>query len=211
MEQGAFSELRGAGSYIQSLNIAEDSHSDTEDDESSAAGKADGQSEADKPAEDIKKEEEERIQSSDRGTFKYYLESARWINHGISAMYIILQGLLIMLRCKSWRHCLGWREEEANCLSDVWITWWGDATFRPSGDVGFWLGIYGFLSISEPIFIGLAIMSVLHDSRLRYMFSLTANQASPDLYWPGERANPPRPIVNRGDEVSVRHPLMQPS
>lgn len=43
---------------------------------------------------------------------------------------------------------------------DVWITWWGDGKFRPSDDVGFWLGLYTSMSVAETVFISLAIMYV---------------------------------------------------
>jgi hypothetical protein len=48
----------------------------------------------------------------------------------------------------------------ANQSVDVWITWWGDGRFRPSDDVGFWLGLYTSMSVTETIFISLAIMYV---------------------------------------------------
>lgn len=93
VEQGTFADLRSQGKYIQSLDISEpDSDSDKESvsDEPKAT-------ETVKPI-TVKKEAEQK-RSSDTATFKYYLASTKWFNLIVSAVYIVLQGVLIMLRC----------------------------------------------------------------------------------------------------------------
>ncbi|RSM15280.1 hypothetical protein CEP52_000842 [Fusarium oligoseptatum] len=43
----------------------------------------------------------------------------------------------------------------------VWITWWGDGKGRDSTDVGYWLSIYGVLSLLEGFLITMAIAMFL--------------------------------------------------
>lgn len=96
VEQGTFADLRSRGKYIRSLDISEpDSDSDKESVAESGPKAAD---ETVKPI--TAKEEVELKRSSDTATFKYYLASTRWFNLIISAVYIVLQGVLIMLRCR---------------------------------------------------------------------------------------------------------------
>ncbi|KAK2593714.1 hypothetical protein QQS21_008579 [Conoideocrella luteorostrata] len=139
VEQGTFTDLRTRGKYIQSLDITEP---DTESDEEESTSRTEVKEMTDEVKPLTMRAEVEQKRSSDRATFKYYLASVRWFNLIVSASYVILQGVLIMMRY-------------------VWITWWGDGKFRPSDDVGFWLGLYTAMSMGETVFISLAIMEGL--------------------------------------------------
>ncbi|KAL6360528.1 hypothetical protein LRP88_06234 [Fusarium phalaenopsidis] len=144
IEQGTFSDLRSGGGYVESLDIS--SHFDERD--SSPYESSDSPSESKRPESQPQQQKDEAEPPSDRSVFMYYFKAIRGHNNTLQVFLIVTQGVIAAFRY-------------------VWITWWGDGKGRDSSDVGYWLSIYGVLSLLEGLLVTMAIaapMSFLNNS-----------------------------------------------
>ncbi|UPK94751.1 hypothetical protein LCI18_005686 [Fusarium solani-melongenae] len=134
IEQGTFSGLRSGGGYVESLDIS--SHFDESDSDPSSS--SDSPSEPKRPESQPQQQKDEAEPPSDRSVFMYYFKAIRGHNNTMQVFLIVTQGVIASFRY-------------------VWITWWGDGKGRDSSDVGYWLSIYGVLSLLEGLLITMAI------------------------------------------------------
>ncbi|KAF5007801.1 hypothetical protein FDECE_5884 [Fusarium decemcellulare] len=138
IEQGTFSDLRSGGGYVESLDIS--SHFDYNGDHEPSS-EASTDSEPKEPKVQTQQQEENQDVSSDRSVFMYYFKAIRAHNNAMQLFFIVTSGVIAAFRY-------------------VWITWWGDGKGRDSSDVGYWLSIYGVLSLLEGLLITMAIAQV---------------------------------------------------
>ncbi|EEU44794.1 uncharacterized protein NECHADRAFT_96302 [Fusarium vanettenii 77-13-4] len=134
IEQGTFSDLRSGGGYVESLDIS--SHFDESDDDPSSS--SDSTSEPKSSESQPQQQKDEAEPPSDRSVFMYYFKAIR-VHNNVMQVFLIVTACVI----SSFRY--------------VWITWWGDGKGRDSSDVGYWLSIYGVLSLLEGLLITMAI------------------------------------------------------
>ncbi|KAF4466489.1 multidrug resistance-associated [Fusarium albosuccineum] len=135
IEQGTFSDLRSGRGYVESLDISSHFEHDGDHEPSSEAST---DSEPNEPKAQTQQQEENQDVSSDRSVFMYYFKAIRAHNNAMQLFFIVTQGVIAAFRY-------------------VWITWWGDGKGRDSSDVGYWLSIYGVLSLLEGLLITMAI------------------------------------------------------
>ncbi|KAF4981000.1 hypothetical protein FZEAL_3115 [Fusarium zealandicum] len=135
IEQGTFSDLRSGGSYVESLDIS--GHFKDDDDERTPED-ADAAKKPTTSNPQTQQQENKHDLPSDKSVFTYYFKAIRAHNLVIQASFILSSGVIAAFR-------------------SVWITWWGDGKGRDSTDIGYWLSIYGVLSLLEGVLITMAI------------------------------------------------------
>ncbi|RSL69474.1 hypothetical protein CEP54_002250 [Fusarium duplospermum] len=138
IEQGTFSDLRSGGGYVESLDIS--SHFDESDSDSFSS--TESPSEPKRSESQPQQQKDEAEPPSDRSVFMYYFKAIQGHNNILQVFLIVAQGVIASFRY-------------------VWITWWGDGKGRDSTDVGYWLSIYGVLSLLEGFLITMAIAMFL--------------------------------------------------
>ncbi|KAM5342367.1 hypothetical protein ACJ41O_013333 [Fusarium nematophilum] len=143
VEQGTFPDLRSRGGYVKSLDISSHFKEQEEEKTSSESSAAE-----EKGSSGVQQSDENTDLPSDRSVFMYYFGAIRAHNMALQVSFIVTQGVIATFRY-------------------VWITWWGDGKGRDSTDIGYWLSIYGVLSLLEGVLITMAIaapMSFLNNS-----------------------------------------------
>ncbi|KAM5374183.1 hypothetical protein ACJZ2D_006643 [Fusarium nematophilum] len=133
VEQGTFPDLRSRGGYVKSLDISSHFKEQEEEKTSSESSAAE-----EKGSSGVQQSDENTDLPSDRSVFMYYFGAIRAHNMALQVSFIVTQGVIATFRY-------------------VWITWWGDGKGRDSTDIGYWLSIYGVLSLLEGVLITMAI------------------------------------------------------
>lgn len=147
VEQGSFAELNVVGNYIHDLQIKlEEEEASNDDNIEDAKNSTNSPQATIPPAEAVA---DESRKTGDWAIYKYYARAlGPW---GLLMFAALVAGneTFIGMSSKSSR-TIPWLQSTELTQLDVWLNWWAESNDKGGKpDLGYWLGMFGFLSFMQ--------------------------------------------------------------